>query len=74
MSKIPSRTIRPFVLAPLLGAFVGVVAGGCQPHRMGASLLPSFAAAQQERAIADHALQSEFPSPSDVGLSNDEDE
>lgn len=45
---------------------------GCQTYRAPGALLPSLAASQQDRSIEKFAESSGFPSPSDVGLSAEE--
>jgi len=50
----------------LLG--LALLSTGCQMYRAPGSLLPSMAAAREDKAIAAHAANSKFPSPSDVGL------
>ena len=58
-------------MSKLLLAFVSALAvgaTGCQTYRAPGSLLPSMAAARQDRTIEEYAASSSFPSPADVGL------
>ncbi|WP_425397978.1 hypothetical protein [Aeoliella sp.] len=43
-------------------------------YRAPGAMLPSFAAAAEDRSIEKHASNSGFPSPSDVGLGESDDE
>lgn len=49
-------------------AILLLLSAGCQSYRAPGNLLPSLAAAREDKAIAAHAANSKFPSPSDVGL------
>lgn len=58
----------------LFSATVLLSASGCHMYRAPGAMLPSFAAAAEDRSIEKHASNSGFPSPSDVGLGESDDE
>ncbi|MCO6047515.1 hypothetical protein NG895_26730 [Aeoliella sp. ICT_H6.2] len=55
-------------------AAVLVSASGCHMYRAPGAMLPSFAAAAEDRSIEQHASTSSFPSPDEVGLSDSDEE
>ncbi|QDU55422.1 hypothetical protein Pan181_16110 [Aeoliella mucimassa] len=59
--------------AMLLAAVLMVSSTGCQMYRPPGAMLPSLAAAKQDREIEKFAETSSFPTPEQVGLT-DEDE
>jgi hypothetical protein len=66
--------MKPLALRTLMimSSTIAITQAGCQMHRAPGALLPSLAAARQDRSIADYAQQSSFPSPDDVGLASNE--
>lgn len=55
-------------------AVVLIGTSGCNMYRSPGSMLPSFAAAVEDRSIEKHASSSSFPSPSDVGLGDSDED
>lgn len=68
--KVAGMRISKIAVAKCLALVVVFPLAGCQLAPMPGNLLGSVVPGGHDRAIAEHAAKSSFPSPADVGMAS----